>query len=91
MFLSSQKEQTMTQYDLENAVACATGESLCEIRHRGFSIADPHEVRFDPEPDQLIPQMIDWDDESQRNIPILRCRRTRGKRTPNTRRLQSVR
>jgi len=61
----------MTQHDLNSAVALATGESLCEIRRRGFSIADPHEVHFDPEPDQLIPQMIDWDDfELQRNIPV---------------------
>jgi len=61
----------MTQFDLDSAVACATGESLCEIRRRGFSIADPTEVRFDPEPDQLVPQMIDWDDfEGRRNIPI---------------------
>lgn len=61
----------MTQFDLDFAVACATGESLSEIRHRGFSIADPTEVRFDPEPDQLIPQMIDWDDTERRsNIPI---------------------
>lgn len=78
----------MTQHDLNSAVALATGESRSEIRRRGFSIADPHEVRFDPEPDQLIPQMIDWDDESQRNIPILRSRRTPGSRT---RRLQTVR
>lgn len=61
----------MTQLDLDSAVACATGESLSEIRRRGFSIADPREVRFDPEPDQLIPQMIDWDDFERRgNIPI---------------------
>ncbi len=61
----------MTQQDLNAAVACATGESLSEIRRRGFSIADPREVRFDPEPDQFIPQMIDWDDFERRgNIPI---------------------
>jgi len=78
----------MTQHDLNSAVALVTGESLCEIRRRGFSIADPREVRFDPEPDQLIPQMIDWDDESQCNIPIPgRC----GTRRRRTRRLQSVR
>lgn len=61
----------MTQKELHAAVANATGESLCEIRRRGFSIADPEEVRFDPEPDQLAPQMIDWDDLPQRrNVPI---------------------
>lgn len=78
----------MTQHDLNAAVACATGESLCEIRRRGFSIADPAEVRFDPEPDQLIPQRIDWDDESQGMIPILGRCRTRKRRT---RRRQAVR
>lgn len=61
----------MTQRDINSAVALTTGESLSEIRRRGFSIADPAEVRFDPEPDQLIPQMIDWDDLERRgNIPI---------------------
>lgn len=61
----------MTQHDLNSAVACATGESLSEIRRRGFSIADPAEVLFDPEPNQLVPQMIDWDDfERHGNIPI---------------------
>jgi len=61
----------MTQRDINSAVALTTGESLSEIRRRGFSIADPMEVRFDPEPDQLVPQMIDWDDVERRgNIPI---------------------
>jgi len=61
----------MTQKELHAAVSVATGESRSEIRRRGFSIADPAEVRFDPEPDQLIPQMIDWDDLPQRrNVPI---------------------
>jgi len=62
----------MTQRELNCAVACATGESLCEIRRRGFSIVDPNEVCFDPEPDLLSPQMIDWDDvELRRNIPVV--------------------
>jgi hypothetical protein len=82
------KDCMMTQFDLDFAVACATGESLSEIRRRGFSIADPTEVWFDPEPDQLVPQMIDWDDEAQGSIPIPgRC----GTRRRRTRRLQSVR
>ncbi len=78
----------MTQHDLNSAVALATGESLCEIRRRGFSVANPRNVRFDPEPDQLIPQMIDWDDASQRNIPLLGSGRIRGRRI---RRLRSIR
>jgi len=62
----------MTQRELNCAVACATGESLCEIRRRGFSIVDLDDVRFDPEPDLLTPQMIDWDDvELRRTLPIV--------------------
>lgn len=51
----------MTHTDLEQAVASATGESLRTIRHRGFSIMDPREVDFDPEPNDLPVQMVDWD------------------------------
>jgi hypothetical protein len=62
----------MTQYDLETSVATATGEDLCEIRRRGFSIADPWEVDFDPEPDDLPPSLVDWDElELQRNIAVV--------------------
>ena len=39
----------MTQRQLEREVARATGETLSEVRHLGFSIADPDEVNFDPE------------------------------------------
>lgn len=52
----------MTQSDIDHAVACATGEDLSEIKRRGFSIADPVDVDFDPEPDIRPPQVIDWDD-----------------------------
>lgn len=51
----------MTQRDLDRQVALATGESLCDIRQRGFSLADPLDVCFDPEPDDLPPQVVDWD------------------------------
>lgn len=51
----------MTQQELEHEVALALGEDLSEIRRRGFSIADAAEVNFDPEPDDLLPQIIDWD------------------------------
>jgi hypothetical protein len=64
----------MTQQQLDRAVAKATGESLCEIRHRGFSIADPADVAFDPEPEDLPPQFIDWDDY-QAVEPARPCRR----------------
>ncbi|QGJ68700.1 Hypothetical protein PBC10988_3610 [Planctomycetales bacterium 10988] len=52
----------MTQRELDQAIATQTGESLCEIRRLGFSIADPFDHDFDPEPDDLPPQVIDWDD-----------------------------
>lgn len=52
----------MTQQDLERAIARRTGESLKTIRRRGFSIVRPEEANFDPEPDLLPPQVIDWDE-----------------------------
>ena len=61
----------MTQAELYREVASATGETFSEISRRGFSIADPVEVAFDPEPDDFQPQMIDWDQvELQRNVPM---------------------
>lgn len=51
----------MTYRQLQRAVAAATGESLREIRHRGFGQADPQKVAFDPEPDDVPPQAVDWD------------------------------
>ena len=50
----------MTQQELDRQVARATGEPLCSIRQRGFGVADPLDVRFDPEPSE-VPQWIDWD------------------------------
>ena len=50
----------MTQQQLDQAVAMATGEDVRDVRHLGFSIADPAEVLFDPEP-YLPPQVVDWD------------------------------
>ena len=43
----------MTQKQLNELVAQATGEDLDEIQRRGFSIADPVEANFDPEPYNL--------------------------------------
>lgn len=51
----------MTQLEIGSAVAGATGEDLLEIRRRGFSLADPLDVCFDPEPYDLPPQVVDWD------------------------------
>ena len=52
----------MTQRDLNLSVACATGESLGDIRRRGFSLADPLDVNFDPEPSGPFARCVDWDD-----------------------------
>ncbi len=52
----------MTQTEIDAAVSQATGEDHRQVRQRGFSIADPDEVNFDPEPDQLPPNIIDWDE-----------------------------
>ena len=62
----------MTQQEIDSAVMEATGETLCDVRRMGFSIADPVDVYFDPEPDDLPPQIIDWDEmELQRNIAVV--------------------
>jgi hypothetical protein len=51
----------MTQQDIDEAVATATGESVSLIHDRGFGIADPLDVIYDPEPPRR-PLVIDWDD-----------------------------
>jgi hypothetical protein len=48
----------MTQLEIDLAVAVSTGESIQEIRRRGFVVADQFEVDYDPEP---APQIVDWD------------------------------
>ena len=50
----------MTQAKLNRAVARATGESLGTIRRYGFTVADPSQVEFDPEPCQGM-SIVDWD------------------------------
>ena len=50
----------MTQRDLDTAVAVATGERPSVIRRRGFGIADPLDVNFDPEPDDVPPHWLEW-------------------------------
>jgi DNA-binding winged helix-turn-helix (wHTH) protein len=52
----------MTQAELNEAVAQATGESVRTIRRRGFSIVTPLQV-FNPDEDddQASPSYIDWD------------------------------
>ena len=61
----------MTQQDLDTAVALATGEDITQIRRRGFSLADPLDVQFDPEPCTFPPQVIDWDEvDRARNVAL---------------------
>ena len=57
----------MTQHDIDAAVATATGESLSLIHDRGFGIADPLDVHFDPEPRR--PLVLDWDSMSPVHWP----------------------
>jgi hypothetical protein len=50
----------MTQAELNRQVARATGETVAEIRHMGFSFADEAEPGFDPEATEYG-QQVDWD------------------------------
>ncbi len=50
------------QRDLDSAVATATGEELRVIRRRGFSLIDLSNDNFDPEVDQRLPLVFDWDE-----------------------------
>jgi|LakMenEpi03Aug12_release.lakeMendotaPanAssembly.Ray.scaffolds.fasta_scaffold5184653_1 hypothetical protein len=52
----------MTQQQLDELVAKATGEDVRAIRRRGFSIIDPKVICFDPEPDDRSPQWLDFDE-----------------------------
>ncbi len=59
----------MTQREIDSAVAQRTGEEVREITRRGFTIIDPFEIYFDPEPDDLPRQIMDWDQyELERNV-----------------------
>jgi hypothetical protein len=57
----------MSQRELNEAVARATGESMSVVRGHGFSIADPVAVDFDPEPRR--PLILDWDSMSPGEWP----------------------
>jgi hypothetical protein len=52
----------MTQAELNQAVAEATGESVSTIRRRGFSVVTPLQV-FNPDAndDYELPSVVDWD------------------------------
>lgn len=61
-----------SQHDLDCAVATATGEDLATIRRLGFSPIDLADDNFDPEPNLLPPQFIDWDAlDLSRNEPVV--------------------
>ncbi len=50
------------QSDLNTAVTDARGEDLATIRRLGFSLIDLTDDRFDPEPDWLPQNYMDWDE-----------------------------
>ena len=58
----------MSQYEIDQAVATVTGENIGLIHDLGFSIADPLDVNFDPEPRR--PLMLDWDSMSPAEWPL---------------------
>lgn len=51
----------MTQCEIDRAVAATTGESLTEIRHRGFGIVNLASTRDHLEPVDRLPLVLDWD------------------------------
>jgi hypothetical protein len=61
-------EEAMSQKDIDQAVANVTGETIGVIRNLGFGIADPFEVRFDPE--SRRPLVLDWDSMSPSEWPL---------------------
>lgn len=53
----------MSQAELERQVSRLTGESVREVRRRGFSIVIPQVSVCEPDADDLTePQIVDWDD-----------------------------
>ena len=59
----------MTQTKLNRAVAQATGETLRMIKRRGFSIADPQHVSYDPEP-YGPPNIVNWDELEAKRLGL---------------------
>ncbi len=60
----------MTREQLEREVACITGESLAEIRRRGFSLAHRNWADFDNRDDGGPPQFIDWDEPTDHAVSL---------------------
>jgi hypothetical protein len=55
----------MTQSQLNRAVSAVTGESRSTIDRLGFSLADPLDPHFDPEPSDVA-RYLDWDRVARR-------------------------
>ncbi len=61
----------MTRKEFHRAVARATGDSLATIRRMGFSLVCSSMPRYDPEPCDLPPQVLDWDEHDCDLIGLL--------------------
>jgi hypothetical protein len=67
--LPEEKDQAMTQAELNRAVAYATGETVKTIADMGFGPLRPIPIERDP-------LVVDWDDlDAQRRIPVFPQRR----------------
>ncbi len=60
--MASEGESTMTQAELNRAVARATGESIAEVKRIGFLLAEPDTDIPDPDDEDLGPSVLDWDE-----------------------------
>ena len=60
--VASEGESTMTQAELNRAVARATGESVAEVKRIGFLLAEPDIEVPDPDDEDLGPSVLDWDE-----------------------------
>ena len=58
----------MTNSELNRAVARATGETIHEVRHRGFVELE----ELDDTEDELLACFLDWDDvDLHRNVAMI--------------------
>ena len=62
----------MTQAELNRKVARATGETVAEIRRRGFSLVEPDEASIDSEPD-VVGRHVDWDEVDAERYALMPC------------------
>jgi hypothetical protein len=65
-----ERNHIMIPSRLNRAVARATGETVREIRRRGFGPADLLNPEFDPEPDETSPQTVDWDELAEERYAL---------------------